>query len=577
MFESLFGTISDFLINGKLNQDSKKKYYDKYIEIGCSLADRIKEQLINENFVRTGESGGKVLHMVPDWFGKIDFISSLTFGAAEIQRNKLETLHLFSLFKKTTIQRKYVNQHSPVDISLQLFGDSKQYPNANIQIKLQSRILTSFLNGILDHKNSESELFLQEVMTKGTPYPRDDMTFLKCMRLLISMSKRRHGKGNLTHVVIPSKFRADEFQHHCNANYDPSFNMALIIRTICDGDDDAMEYIHMENYHLLIEIIAEATFSWLACGSCVKESTKMIEERVKTGSKAALTMINKLHRRKRNTTGFLKTFFTHFWNFVVEQSVKHPKFKVFEEHSNEFNHLANSLDLIGKIFISLSSHSEYFTHIVTKIRSSPNLDAVFKANSLKFMGVPPVRDMAKTIHDEKPKFHSKPFSDIFLNGTSNNHNTSLPPMPRLQRKPYSPKMDSDGRANPDGLGIDNKEVNRIHRKNGCKSDDDFVPDLQFEINNRNGVNEPSKKRTRFETDKQRQERLAQEKTRRKEHQEEIRAIKKRLMGAKMKVLKRDGFMLPVGYDLDEMLINTFDVESWRSEFKNPIPKLKISL
>ena len=45
------------------------------------------------------------------------------------------------------------------------------------------------------------------------------------------MSKRRHGKGNLTHVVIPSKFRADEFQHHCNANYDPSFNMALIIRT----------------------------------------------------------------------------------------------------------------------------------------------------------------------------------------------------------------------------------------------------------------------------------------------------------------------------------------------------------
>ena len=113
MFESLFGTISDFLINGKLNQDSKKKYYDKYIEIGCALADRIKEQLINENFVRTGESGGKVLHLVPDWFGKIDFISSLTFGAAEIQRNKLETLHLFSLFKKTTIQRKYANQHSP--------------------------------------------------------------------------------------------------------------------------------------------------------------------------------------------------------------------------------------------------------------------------------------------------------------------------------------------------------------------------------------------------------------------------------------------------------------------------------
>ena len=54
----------------------------------------------------------------------------------------------------------------------------------------------------------------------------------------------------------------------------------LIRYLVCDGDDDAMEYIHMENYHLLIEIIAEATFSWLACGSCVKESTKMIEERL---------------------------------------------------------------------------------------------------------------------------------------------------------------------------------------------------------------------------------------------------------------------------------------------------------
>ena len=46
----------------------------------------------------------------------------------------------------------------------------------------------------------------------------------------------------------------------------------------------------------------------------------------------------------------------------------------------------------------------------------------------------------------------------------------------------------------------------------------FIKILMVFSNNRNGVNEPSKKRTRFETDKQRQERLAQEKTRRKEHQ-----------------------------------------------------------
>ena len=44
---------------------------------------------------------------VPEWF-----ISPLTFGAAEIQRNRLEILHLFSLYKKTTIQRSYVDTKS---------------------------------------------------------------------------------------------------------------------------------------------------------------------------------------------------------------------------------------------------------------------------------------------------------------------------------------------------------------------------------------------------------------------------------------------------------------------------------
>ena len=48
---------------------------------------------------------------------------------------------------------------------------------------------------------------------------------------------------------------------------------------MCEGDDDAMEYIHMDHYSLIIEIIADATFSWLKCDLCVKESTKMNEER----------------------------------------------------------------------------------------------------------------------------------------------------------------------------------------------------------------------------------------------------------------------------------------------------------
>ena len=49
------------------------------------------------------------------------------------------------------------------------------------------------------------------------------------------------------------------------------------------------------------------------------------------------------------------------------------------------------------------------------------------------------------------------------------------------------------------------------------------------------------------------------------------------MRAKIKQLKKDGFMMPVSYELGEMLINTFDVETWRANNRKSIPKLKISL
>ena len=118
-----------------------------------------------------------------------------------------------------------------VEISFQLFGDNKPYPTQIVRTKLQSRILTSFMNGLTDKQNSEAELFLHELMTQGSPYPREDITFLKAMRLLIAMSKRRHGKVNLTYVIHPKQFRHAEFSHYCNANFDPSFNLSLIIRT----------------------------------------------------------------------------------------------------------------------------------------------------------------------------------------------------------------------------------------------------------------------------------------------------------------------------------------------------------
>ena len=173
--------------------------------------------------------------------------------------------------------------------------------------------------------------------------------------------------------------------------------------------------------------------------------------------------------------------------------------------------------------------------------------------------------------------------------------------------------------------------------------------------------EPTKKRTRFETDKQRQERLAQRKTRILVHQvisrfyksmtsvnsnvsqvlprstveisirveykenldwiwdfilnyipplckirlqrtlsdteiyylasaffyffltltsnfqNEIRKKRSEVLLSQKKRLTKLGFMLPPGFELDEMLVNSFDVEAVRAESKKTIPKLKISL
>ena len=68
------------------------------------------------------------------------------------------------------------------------------------------------------------------IKTTGTPFPRDDITFLKCLRLLMAMSKRRY-RTHLSHKIAPVDFKNRNFQHHCNPNFDPPFNFGLIIRT----------------------------------------------------------------------------------------------------------------------------------------------------------------------------------------------------------------------------------------------------------------------------------------------------------------------------------------------------------
>ena len=103
--------------------------------------------------------------------------------------------------------------------------------------------------------------------------------------------------------------------------------------------------------------------------------------RVKTGASAALIMINKLQRRKRNTTGFLKTFFNDFWAYVLENGEQYGKFASLTVGSHDYNNLINAYDLIGKVrfFILPSrnfdhSHSQtWFSDSISKLIYSPVL------------------------------------------------------------------------------------------------------------------------------------------------------------------------------------------------------------
>ena len=78
-------------------------------------------------------------------------------------------------------------------------------------------------------------------------------------------------------------------------------------------------------------------------------------------------MITKLQRRKRNTTGFLKTFFNDFWNFVIDNSIKYPEFKTRQSDSPEYNQLVNDYDLIGKVCLCSLFLESIFCEVICKI------------------------------------------------------------------------------------------------------------------------------------------------------------------------------------------------------------------
>jgi hypothetical protein len=60
-------------------------------------------------------------------------------------------------------------------------------------------------------------------------------------------------------------------------------------------------------------------------------------------------MLSKLMRKKRNVTGFMKIFFVFFWIYVESLSTE-----ILEENKeDQFDSLANSYDLVGKVNILL--------------------------------------------------------------------------------------------------------------------------------------------------------------------------------------------------------------------------------
>ena len=182
-----------------------------------------------------------------------------------------------------------------------------------------------------------------------------------------------------------------------------------------------MEYVHGDFYQLIVKIMSEATFAWLSCETCLQEATKMIEERVKCGASGFNIMMSKLLKRRKNVTGFQKLFFTHFWAYAEKLSAK--DLKEISAEDPEHGKLAIAYDLLGKIFISLAPFSEFFNHIVTKLRATPvtgqsvndEMSTNFKAACLRFMGVPPKREVGANgmVATEKPVFRFKQLSDVY--------------------------------------------------------------------------------------------------------------------------------------------------------------------
>jgi hypothetical protein len=142
----LYNTISDFYINGKLNMEAKRKYYDKYVDISAKFLDRAMNQL-DQLSTHTDENfpGLKILKATPDWLFKLDYLEGLSYGLIDLMADRRAQLMKLCLLRKTGFSRYYPNA-APVRVSLELFGDTKHKNNFGARYRFQSRLLGAFVS-----------------------------------------------------------------------------------------------------------------------------------------------------------------------------------------------------------------------------------------------------------------------------------------------------------------------------------------------------------------------------------------------------------------------------------------------
>lgn len=575
LFDCLFNTISDFFLNGKLNMEAKRKYYDKYIDIGSKFLDRIRNELTSS--METVD-GMQVIKTTPEWFDKVDYLEALSYGIIDLMAEKRAQLLLVCLYKKTSIVRSYPT-NAPVHVSLQLFGDRKHTNDFPARYKFQSRLLGAFVSSSVQSLQALVEPYHQHIINNTK---REDSAFLNGLRLLQSCTRSRFTvktPWSIDHKL----FTETHFKHHCNTTNDGPFNLALTIQTILFAEDDCMEHLHLTGLEILAKTMGDCCFDWLTCRECLINSTKMVDERIRVGVSAFSKFLNRLMKIRYNkgpgphfspngTTPILvKMFLAKFWDYIDAYSkLNYNQLAENFEKKVYFHEVCNSYDIIGKVIQVLCGPFQlHLSQSVGNHISKMECDLLFKNTVIQF-----ITQLSKH-HVKEPHIRFKSLSEVFKmqpmikNGQTLSPVTkevaSFPSMPKLKRKPRtpSPSGGSQGVASP----ASNQAI---------VSDDDYSPDME-PVNgiHIDGSTSPTRKKTRYESDRQRHEAHQKKKDDDVAHQKEWTVERSILSVARITDLKKKGFHLPVAFQTKHMLTFSLDpITNRASRQKKPI-KLKL--